>query len=284
MTTNYLDCNTVFYERACDLFGDMRQQQVADITGLAQGKISDILTYRVFPERYQNKKPSAEMVCKIARAFNVSTDYLLGLTDYKTNEKATRELCSTLGLSEEAIKILSVDPTSLAAIQSKKALSKIPFEDIVARSEDPQKIRDYQKFREDQLVISLNRMSSTISHVFNNLIDDYNNAHSLQNADNFGEPAIVELLKNYYETLDASEIQMHVDRKCVDIPHGAYFSSVNKEGENRIYFESIKEFMIDSYINKISARLNSIKNSELFKHVEYKINLEENERSNKYET
>lgn len=92
MAANHHDCNTIFYKRACDLFGDMRQQRVADMTGLAQGKISDILTYRAFPERYQNKKPSAEMVYKIAKAFNVSTDYLLGLTDYKTNNKEEEKI------------------------------------------------------------------------------------------------------------------------------------------------------------------------------------------------
>ena len=74
---------TIFYERACDLFGDMRQQQIADMTGLAQGKVSDILSQGRHGSN-PNKKPSAETVYKIAKAFNVSTDYLLGLTDIKT--------------------------------------------------------------------------------------------------------------------------------------------------------------------------------------------------------
>jgi len=56
-----------------------------------------------------NTRPDILSLEKIARYFNVSTDYLLGLTDYKTTDKATKELCATLGLSDYAIKILS-DP------------------------------------------------------------------------------------------------------------------------------------------------------------------------------
>ena len=40
---------------------------------------------------------------KIAEYYNVSTDYLLGKARYRTTNKATKELCETLGLSDRAV-------------------------------------------------------------------------------------------------------------------------------------------------------------------------------------
>lgn len=51
-------------------------------------------------------RPDILSLTKIAEFFNVSTDYLLGLTDAMTTDKATKELCATLGLSESSISLL----------------------------------------------------------------------------------------------------------------------------------------------------------------------------------
>ena len=51
-------------------------------------------------------RPDILSLVKIAKYFNVSTDFLLGLNDYETTDKATKELCSTLGLSEDSINLL----------------------------------------------------------------------------------------------------------------------------------------------------------------------------------
>jgi len=45
-------------------------------TGMSQGLISDYKSGK--------SKPSIESICKIAQYFNISTDYLLGLTDIPT--------------------------------------------------------------------------------------------------------------------------------------------------------------------------------------------------------
>lgn len=55
---------------------------------------------------YGETRPDILSLVKIAKYFNVSADYLLGLNDYKTTNKATKELCSTLGLSEDSINFL----------------------------------------------------------------------------------------------------------------------------------------------------------------------------------
>ena len=89
------DCNA-FCERANSLFGNTGQVELAEKLDLSQGVISSIKNKKV-------KAPGADTVCKIARYFNVSTDWLLGLSDVQTRDLETRELCQTLGLSEDAI-------------------------------------------------------------------------------------------------------------------------------------------------------------------------------------
>lgn len=54
-------------------------------------------------------RPSLENLCKIADFYGVSTDYLLGLTDTKSNDTTIRAVCDYTGLSEEAIKSIVFD-------------------------------------------------------------------------------------------------------------------------------------------------------------------------------
>lgn len=86
--------NTTFCERAYKLFeewsikthGKMSQPKVSEFTGIPQPIISKIKTEYYSPKDnpYQ---PSAETVYKVAKAFNVSTDYLLGLVDVQASGK-----------------------------------------------------------------------------------------------------------------------------------------------------------------------------------------------------
>lgn len=57
-----------------------------------------------------NTRPDILSLQKIAEFYNVSTDWLLGVPGAeKTTNKATKELCATLGLSDDAINFLSND-------------------------------------------------------------------------------------------------------------------------------------------------------------------------------
>lgn len=49
------------------------------------------------------RTPNTMQIIEIAKFLNVSTDYLLGLSDVQTRDLETKELCQTLGLSEDAI-------------------------------------------------------------------------------------------------------------------------------------------------------------------------------------
>lgn len=89
-------------ERVIELLESEKGKSQNDLAleiGLAPSVISKIKTGR-------SQDPSAETVAALAKYFNVSADWILGLTDVKSTDKATRDLCATLGLSEKAISVL----------------------------------------------------------------------------------------------------------------------------------------------------------------------------------
>lgn len=102
----YFDYNT-FCERAIALFGETGQKELSSKTGISQAVISSIKTKSI-------KSPSADTIFLLANYFNVSTDWLLGLTDIKSTDKATKELCDTLGLSEQSIEVLQDETDTYA--------------------------------------------------------------------------------------------------------------------------------------------------------------------------
>ena len=52
--------------------------------------------------------PNIEQIIKIAKYFNVSTDYLLGLTDVKTTDTDLKAICEFTGLDPRAVDILHI--------------------------------------------------------------------------------------------------------------------------------------------------------------------------------
>jgi transcriptional regulator with XRE-family HTH domain len=85
----YFNCNT-FFDRVSELFGSTSQQELSKKIGISQAVISSIKTR-------SSKSPSADTIFLIANHFNVSTDWLLGLTDTKSTDKATKEQIFTEG-------------------------------------------------------------------------------------------------------------------------------------------------------------------------------------------
>lgn len=75
---------------------DLKRQQVAD----------DLCITRASLEFYEKgkRKPDIEMTARIAKYFQVSADYLLGLSDTPSTDKDIKGVCDYTGLSKEAVK------------------------------------------------------------------------------------------------------------------------------------------------------------------------------------
>lgn len=92
--------NSPFAKRLRELLNEENMS----ITALA----TKIGVTRQAVSQYQDgsTQPNAETIVKIAGVFNVSTDYLLGVTDIKTTDVEIRAISNSLGLGEAAIKQL----------------------------------------------------------------------------------------------------------------------------------------------------------------------------------
>ena len=54
-------------------------------------------------------QPNVDKLCKIAQHFNVSTDYLVGLSSIPSTNNDTRDICEKTGLSEHTVSSLMQD-------------------------------------------------------------------------------------------------------------------------------------------------------------------------------
>ncbi len=91
----------IFRERLRELRGKKSQEEIAKAIGITPQSLG----------RYEKKgkggrKPDIEVLKLIAKHFNVSADYLLGLSEIKTIEPDINNACNVTGLNEDAIKKL----------------------------------------------------------------------------------------------------------------------------------------------------------------------------------
>ncbi len=85
-----------FTEIFRDLTHSQTQQEAANKIGVSRQNVGRWLSGDITPD--------IETLCKIADAYNVSTDYLLGRTPNKTTDTQLQGVCEYTGLSETAIK------------------------------------------------------------------------------------------------------------------------------------------------------------------------------------
>ena len=92
---------SVFAQRLFDLreSKNIKRQEMAESLGISRASL----------EYYEKgkRKPDIEMVIKIASYLSVSTDYLLGITDAKTNNKDIQFICDYTGLTANSVNVLS---------------------------------------------------------------------------------------------------------------------------------------------------------------------------------
>lgn len=79
---------------------DVKQKELATGIGLSQ---DNTVSYWCNGKR----KPNIEQIIQIAKFLNVSSDFLLGLSDVPTNDIQLKSVCDYTGLSEEAVKSLN---------------------------------------------------------------------------------------------------------------------------------------------------------------------------------
>lgn len=78
----------------------LTQNDLAELMNCNRQKIADL-------ERGKST-PSANDLILLSKIFNVSADYLLGITDVQTKDKDVKFICDYTGLSERAIEVLSI--------------------------------------------------------------------------------------------------------------------------------------------------------------------------------
>lgn len=235
---NY-DYNSVFplrLRQLCEKHGTT-QQNIAEICGTQRQTVSGWMNGQ--------NRPDILSLVKIAEHFNVSTDYLLGLTDYKTTDKATVEMCKALGLSEDAIKILSGDVTSTVAIKYAEALQDAPKETVKKDVES---------------------LAKKFALVFNRLVEEYINEQKgcflIHDVD-----ALIVLLFEFYICTNFQFVSVRTSEKHQILAKGDVIFANTIDGSledgGRFGYISngctVEEVMLTSAINDILARLNKIK-------------------------
>ena len=89
--------STGFCDRLNELFGNSgeSQEEVANKLGTTRQTFGNWLAGR--------NQPDYETLIAIAKYYNVSADYLLGLTETPTRNEDVQKACITTGLSEKAV-------------------------------------------------------------------------------------------------------------------------------------------------------------------------------------
>lgn len=92
------------------------QDQLAEAIGITRQSLS----------RYEisDRTPNIEIVCNIARHYNISVDYLLGLSDIQNTDKNVETVCNITGLNEYTV-------SALMTSQKRKGLKGLSCSDVI---------------------------------------------------------------------------------------------------------------------------------------------------------
>ncbi len=111
-----------FTEIFIKLIEGMTQQEVADLVGVSRQNVGAWIK--------GDSVPSIYALPKIAEAFNVSTDYLLGRGKIKSDDEDVKIACKVTKLSEEAVFVLSeVIPTLQLSVEDNEELKEFNVKD-----------------------------------------------------------------------------------------------------------------------------------------------------------
>ncbi|MGN0467990.1 MAG: helix-turn-helix domain-containing protein [Acutalibacteraceae bacterium] len=163
------------YKKNDNIVSVMRLQELIDKSGLTREEIANKLNIGASTvTQYRNGKRhlTIEAVIKFADLFNVSADYLLGLTNAKTKDTNIKAVCDYTGLNDEAIQTLHM----------LKSLSN-NFDETIEEIERIKQLKqnnDFEELKASEIEISRLNAGINVSVLLNNLIDDYNSANTIE--------------------------------------------------------------------------------------------------------
>lgn len=85
-----------FNELFRNMVGSATQQEIAEKIGVSRQNVGRWIS--------GDTAPDINTLCKIADAYKVSTDYLLGRTSHKTTDTKVKAMCDYMGLTEKSVK------------------------------------------------------------------------------------------------------------------------------------------------------------------------------------
>ena len=86
-----------------------RLRELIESTGVSQAELANVVgVTRQAINSYTlgNTVPNSDVLTDIAKYFDVSADYLLGLTDVKSNDTTVKSICEEIGLSDKSVNLL----------------------------------------------------------------------------------------------------------------------------------------------------------------------------------
>lgn len=90
--------NSPFAVRLRELAGNKTNQEIADGVGVSRQTIGQFILGKTYPD--------INTLVRLADYFEVTTDYLLCITDYRLDAPTITNACETTGLSEDTILML----------------------------------------------------------------------------------------------------------------------------------------------------------------------------------
>ena len=94
--------NTVFAKRLRELI---------ESTGVSQAELANsvsVTRQAINSYTLGNTVPNSDVLTDIAKYFDVSSDYLLGLIDIKSNDITVKSICEEIGLSDKSVNLLLI--------------------------------------------------------------------------------------------------------------------------------------------------------------------------------
>ncbi|WP_024861693.1 helix-turn-helix domain-containing protein [Ruminococcus flavefaciens] len=178
------------------------QREVAEAIGTDQQTL----------RRYEHgdRRPDIEILSRLANYFNVSTDYLLGLTDYNTLSIEERNACEYIGLSKETIQALLFWSKS----DELKAMKDVVSE-IIKRI-TPDFIEAFFDYRSDEY--EKERISYKLLEIYckENKLKNISSIYNLSPQDRFTLEKIVnEALDNY--GIDSAQSSFKFDKMLKEL-------------------------------------------------------------------